>query len=841
MLIAGWHFSGLRRGGDMALRTVTTEKAKITELIAVADRLVGDRLHQSLTDVDKIVLEQALRGSKLKDIQVVGYSQGTVERVFAPRLWKLLSQACSQKVGIKNLRLILEDYSQQAQPNTLSIGSDFSENALDRADEAATLAPQELPNGIDLEGRFPQGSLRESPAQRFIAQPFILENLPAPTSTAFIGREAEIERLLHLLSPDHAAHLISIAGIGGVGKTSLAVECARRCLAASRNPQTYPNVPTFNALIFVSAKLCYLQSFGLLQRFDPMRSLQDILQQIADVLGETELAGASLNEQIHMIRRSLHGSSSASHTPRRTLLIIDNLETMENPQMVLSFLHDLPPSVKSLVTTREQSVFVPVRLVAMPTDEALSLIQHEAQEKGVALNPTERRALLRATGGLPVAIHYAIGQLANDFDLATVLQGMSNPTGDVARFCFETTVNGLRGQPSHHLLMALAMFPTPVLRETLFQVADVATSPDALQGALSQLCQLSLVNQQDNRYGMLPLTQEYALAELKAHPDFAQVARQRWVAWALHFSEPYANQEVKTWHSSFDGLQEEWQNLRAIADFCMTEGWYDELLQIWNNVKAYTYSMGRRKGRTDYWGDRLRWTEWLIAQATQRSHWRTLAEVMLDRAWTLTATRKPRALEEADQLFEQIQTLRDYQDQPFQTEWAKKMSVLRTQQQQFDESHQLLDEAEALLNPADWPAGKYARQRVQLLYYRGMTYFKAGQIAAAKQVFETARAQAHEVGWERAVRMTENWLADIAVREGKLDESEQLLVEGLRIAEQQDDPTRSAYVKRSFAELVQARGNPSEAQRWAREALALFEQLGMPYEAEETQAFLNGL
>ncbi|RMF67922.1 MAG: ATP-binding protein [Cyanobacteria bacterium J069] len=797
------------------MQTMISEKAKIAELIALADRLVGDRLHQSLTDVDKILLEQALGGTKLKDIQVVGYAPSTVERVFAPRLWKLLSEACQQKVSFKNSRLVLEEYNRQTQSPLRSASP---------PEPAAETKSRTAAEGPSKEGRSPLPSS-------------ILENLPAPTSTAFIGREAEIERLLELLSPDHAAHLISIAGIGGVGKTSLAVECARRCLAASRNPQAHSRVPQFDALIFVSAKLCYLESFGLLERFDPMRSLQDILQQIAEVLGETELVGASLKEQIQIIHRALRGGSSPISRSRRTLLIIDNLETMENQQVVLSFLHDLPPSVKSLVTTREQSVFVPVRLVAMPTHEALSLIQHEACEKGVHLNATERRALLQGTGGLPVAIHYAIGQLANGYDLATVLQGISNASGDVARFCFETTVNGLREQAAHRLLMTLALFPAVVLRETLFQVADEAAHSESLQVALAQLCQLSLVNQTGNRYGMLPLTQEYALAELKAHPDFARAVRRRWVVWALKFSMPYANQEVNTWHLSFDGLQEEWQNLRAIADFCMTEGWYDELLQLWQNVKSYTYSMGRRKGRQDYWGDRLRWTAWLIAQSTQRSEWRTAAAVMLDRAWTLTATRKPRALEEAEQLFEQIQTLRDYQDQSFQTEWAKKMSVLRTQQRQFDEAHQLLDEAEALLNPADWTAGKYTRQQIQLHYYRGMTYFAAGQIAASKQSFETARAQAQQVGWERAVRMTENWLADIAVQEGKLDEAEQLLVEGLRMAEQQDDPTRSAYVKRSFAGLVRARGNDSEARRWALDALNLFEQLGMPYEAEEMRAF----
>uniref|UniRef100_A0ACD5GXB6 Uncharacterized protein n=1 Tax=Desertifilum tharense IPPAS B-1220 TaxID=1781255 RepID=A0ACD5GXB6_9CYAN len=40
------------------------------------------------------------------------------------------------------------------------------------------------------------------------------QNLPAPSHTVFVGREAEISRLLELLSPNHSAHLISIDGLG---------------------------------------------------------------------------------------------------------------------------------------------------------------------------------------------------------------------------------------------------------------------------------------------------------------------------------------------------------------------------------------------------------------------------------------------------------------------------------------------------------------------------------------------------------------------------------------------------------------------------------------------------
>lgn len=792
---------------DSRNKLTSTEKEKVAELVDFAASLVQSVSGHLLTDVNKILLEQALSGIKLKDITVTGYALTTIERVFAPRLWTLLSEVTHQKVGIKNVRLILEELRKQS---SAEVGKDTSVNPLAKREGVTA----------------------------------IIENLPAPTNSTFVGREAEIKRLLELLSPEHSAHLISIAGIGGVGKTSLAVECARRCLAASRQPwqraQGSMGVPTFDVFIFVSAKLVYLEPFGLLERFDPARSLQDILQQIADVLGDVDFAGASLTEQITLLKKRL-GVVQNHHPQRRTLLIIDNLETVENQQAVLSFLYDLPRWVKVIMTTREQVMFVPVRLAAMPEPEGLQLIAYEAQEKGVSLSADDRQALYEATGGVPVAIHYAIGQIANGYPLDGILQGIKRSTGEVARFCFETTVQSLRGQVSHHLLMAIALFPAPVLREVLFQVAASEPDPEQLQAGLAQLCRLSLVNQIADRYSMLPLTQEYAHAELKAHPTFAEAAQKRWVNWALRYSETYANVEAKTWHLPYDGLHDEWQNLRAIANCCMVERWYPELLKLWHNIEPYTYNMGRRKGRKDYWGDRLRWTEWLMQQATQHGDWQIASQVMLDRAWTLTAIRKPKPLAEAESLFQQLQALQDYQELTFQMEWAKKLAVLYLQQDRFEEAQDWLDRGETLLDQTELSEYQHHQQLVQFYYYRGMNTFKAGQIDLAKQWFAASRTLAKAIAWERAVRMAENWLADIAVQQGDLDIAEQLLVEGLQVGQMQDDPTRMAYVKRSFAGLVQARGNNIEARRWALEALAIFDQLGMLSEVEEVQEWVDRL
>ncbi|MEH1957715.1 hypothetical protein [Nostoc sp.] len=57
----------------------------------------------------------------------------------------------------------------------------------------------------------------------------IPHNLPSPTYTEFIGREADMKKLLERLLPMHGAHMITVHGIGGVGKTALvlaALTCA---------------------------------------------------------------------------------------------------------------------------------------------------------------------------------------------------------------------------------------------------------------------------------------------------------------------------------------------------------------------------------------------------------------------------------------------------------------------------------------------------------------------------------------------------------------------------------------------------------------------------------------
>src|SRR6266487_3274312 len=101
-------------------------------------------------------------------------------------------------------------------------------------------------------------------------------NLPSRDRMHLVGRHSEINRLLQFLSPDHAAHIITVDGIGGVGKTALVLEVAYRCWRKSKGEEIATSIPRFDAIIFVSAKQQYLTSDGVISINDA-KKLYEIL------------------------------------------------------------------------------------------------------------------------------------------------------------------------------------------------------------------------------------------------------------------------------------------------------------------------------------------------------------------------------------------------------------------------------------------------------------------------------------------------------------------------------------------------------------------------------------
>lgn len=650
------------------------------------------------------------------------------------------------------------------------------------------------------------------------------QNLPAREYRTFVGRTQEIARLLELLNFQHTAHLISVDGIGGVGKTTLAVEVAYRCLEASQNQTQNREIPTFEAIIFTSAKQSHLTSIGILPRLTRERTLPDICREIARCLDLLEITNLPLEEQFQLIPQKL--------AQLKTLLIVDNLETVEDKQKVLGFLYDLPPSVKVLITTREQALFVPIRLGCLPREDSLHLIQYEAREKGINLTINEQQKLFEGVSGIPAAMIYAVGRIAAGYLLDDVLAQVKQPEADVARFCFTGSVVPLRGTPSHFLLMALSLAVQSVTRETLAAIAFEEADPINTAQGLASLQQLSLVSQHQGRYSLLALTREYALAELAINSQSAQQLQQRWVSWYVAFSEVYGGTNWKEWHLSYDYLEAEWENLRAVFEWCISKAIYSQARIIWQHIKGYIHVRG-------YWDERLDWTDWLIKSAKLAGDGNFVVEVMCDRVVTLIRMGQAANLKEAASLLEEAWSLREYQTIVQQLELATNMVILHIHLAQLDQAQHWLEEEQKLLDNPTFCDKQRQEQQVHILYYQGQIYFKKGNYQQAWNILQQALQQAKLAGWQRATAAIQNWLADIALHLGDLNQTKELLELSYPMAQMHKDKRSIAYHQATYARLEKRLGNLVKAERFAKEAAEGFESLKMTTEAQDILSILR--
>src|SRR5690348_8682392 len=138
-------------------------------------------------------------------------------------------------------------------------------------------------------------------------------NLPNP-HPHFVGREDKIQEVMHALSS--RAWIIGIDGMGGIGKTTLALEVAHLCKKRSAD---YPGLPHFTSYIWISAR--NKLNFGL----------SDVIREILYVLSSFEFNKRELSDtdQLSLASRAL------SAEPR--LLIIDNFESIPEDEFLYQF------------------------------------------------------------------------------------------------------------------------------------------------------------------------------------------------------------------------------------------------------------------------------------------------------------------------------------------------------------------------------------------------------------------------------------------------------------------------------------------------------------------------
>jgi predicted ATPase/DNA-binding SARP family transcriptional activator len=456
-------------------------------------------------------------------------------------------------------------------------------------DEMTTALAEQIRTG---ELRITSDELRTSTTteQAFVTRNSKLVNMPAQ-STPFIGRAAELAQIEQLLThPD--CRLLTLLGVGGVGKTRMAIA------AAMQQEARFPDGICFVGLAAVGAT-------------------DLLLVALAQSLG------------LNTVSSDLPALVAAYLQPRRMLLVLDNFEhLLEGAEMVAHLLHRAP-QIKVLVTSRQRLQLVEEWLLPLAglaltggvASDAGALFLRSAQRvhTGFRANGQEASitAICRQTEGMPLALELAASWV-RVMSCAEILRQMSQP------LAFLKTA--LRNLPERHRSIyalfdqswrLLAPEEQRVLRGVsvfqggwtvaeaaqvlaLDEEAGAAAQRPSLHHLLLALVDKSLVQcDEQPRFRMHELVRQYAADQLVASGE-AELIRQRHYNTYLHLART-ADQQVRgpavvEW---FARLEAEQDNLRAAWQWALDTERFTEvawlgiaLCHTWH-VRARWYEVAK--------------------------------------------------------------------------------------------------------------------------------------------------------------------------------------------------------------------------------------------------------
>jgi tetratricopeptide (TPR) repeat protein len=336
-------------------------------------------------------------------------------------------------------------------------------------------------------------------------------NLPARHS--LVGREDLVATVIDgLLSERGPSSGVLLYGSPGVGKSSVALEVGHRMLAGRRRRRA----TRARDVIWIAAQPARLTRAGFLQAAAFASTLSDAITVMCTTLGREDILRAMPEHMIGLVHAEL--------ARRRVLVIFDGLDDVQD-ERVRSLLADLPHPTLALATSRERLPFgQPVEVQPLDDLEARQLAQRLDSETFGGIDKADQDTLLRAAGGVPLAIAWSLALLATGEEPAHALAQLERAESDLLRFCFERLWRSLSGYGGE-VLKSLALFPTGASLPTVSFVSGLEEAISH-QGVV-ELRNRVLIGAPDDRIVLLPMTRAYTMGQAD-HESANSIRRARW-------------------------------------------------------------------------------------------------------------------------------------------------------------------------------------------------------------------------------------------------------------------------------------------------------------------------
>ncbi|MBP9727347.1 MAG: hypothetical protein KBD83_07800 [Gammaproteobacteria bacterium] len=230
----------------------------------------------------------------------------------------------------------------------------------------------------------------------------IRHNLPRKPPL-FSGRSEEMRRLLDLLNRSSRHFYLTITGMGGIGKTTLAIEAAYKCMERAADKSEIAYEYKFENIVWVTAQdKEWTMSGKIVPSASNISCLDDILRTILDFIEPNKGHGNLTSEKRRQLVIDLLSK-------QRTLLILDNLETVTDTSIKHFFSSHIPDPSKVIVTDRgfaEEGVTISLSKISR--EESADMLKQficELDAK-VVFPEQEIKRLAEASGGIPRIIHW---------------------------------------------------------------------------------------------------------------------------------------------------------------------------------------------------------------------------------------------------------------------------------------------------------------------------------------------------------------------------------------------------------------------------------------------------
>lgn len=381
-------------------------------------------------------------------------------------------------------------------------------------------------------------------------------NLPTQL-TPFVGRRTELEHLgMQLLDPN--CRLLTIMGMGGMGKTRLALELASTAV---------PHFPDGAAFVDLSSLV----------------GSELLVTAVTDALNLPLTGSTPPETQLADYLASRH-----------LLLVLDNFETVLDGATLVAHLLAAAPRLSLLITSREPlnlhgEWLYPLGGLALPDEtggesapyaDALDFFARCARRVRPEFSLAEETAavieLCGLTGGMPLALELAaswgktlsvadiVAEIRQDLDILHTQQTNRPERQRSIQAILNQTWQRLT--PEEQTVFArLAVFQGPFDRAAARQVAG------ANLGTLTNLLDKALLQRrQHTHYTMHPLVRQFGYGRLQANAALYTETLSVYAATFADFCASHLPQLIRRDLPTLAAFKQEQDNIRAVWDWAAT-------------------------------------------------------------------------------------------------------------------------------------------------------------------------------------------------------------------------------------------------------------------------------